>query len=463
MHRYLAILTVVALAACGAHAATSAVPSTTPTTAVATTAAADPTTAAADPATAATESTTAAASTAASTGAETTAADAVEPFGSLPDLAVVSADGRVAVGRAGSFTEPVPGLVAADGATVISTTVSADRSSTTVRWTGLVDATVVDEADLKGDLTAIATDPTGTVVALTGAGPSGAGSGTEIVITGRHGELFRESYSSELLPEGFTNFYDVSGELPAGLFVIEYLDPPPAEAGAPRRYRVRVVDTATGDLALPRNLRDKTQTVDEEMLGFGRTHVLSRANGLLFTLYRGLDEDEAGYAFVHTLGFVNGVWCLDLPIDLDLGALPGAIVLVEHEAKLFVASANGYMTEFVVDDIANSPTDPAPFRTESVWKAPGSTEVPALASSGAALLVGQGAHLRWVDAETLTVTSELTWDMTIEAVSLMPDGTALAAGTRRISAITPSGDLVGELPLPDGFGAVARIVVLDQN
>ena len=453
MHRRLAILTLLALTACGADAAPSVAPSTAPVTAS--------TVAAPETTTVTESSSTETAATAATTAAPTTvAAPAPAPFGTLPDLAVVSGDGKVAVVRNGLLSDPLVGLIAADGQTLISTTVSADRLSTTVTWSDLSDGATTDSATLDGDLTAVATDPTAKVVALTGAGPDG----TEIVISGRGGELFRQAYNTELLPEGFSNVYTESSELPIGLFVVEYLDPPPSEPEAPRRYRVRVLDTVTGALALPRNLRDKSQTVDEEMLGFGRTHVLSQTNGLLFTLYRGLDDDEAGYAFVHTLGFVNGVWCLDLPLDLDLGNLPGAVVLDDDERTLYVASANGFITEFVVDDITdlNTPGDPQPHSTESAWRDPSNTAGPALAMSGSTLLVGQGGDLRWINTEALTVTSELSWDMTIEAVGLLPDGTALAAGTRRISAITPSGDLVGELPLPDDFGPVARIALLDQ-
>ena len=118
------------------------------------------------------------------------------------------------------------------------------------------------------------------------------------------------------------------------------------------------------------------------------------------------------------------------------------------------------MTEFVVNDIQNGEDEPHPSRTASAWTAPGNTAGPALASSDAGLLVGQGADLRWIDEASLKVTSTLSWDMSIEAVALLPDGTALAAGTRRVSAITPTGDLVGESYLPEGFGTVARIVVL---
>ena len=453
MHRPLAILSVLALAACGADAAPSATPSTPAATAsvVETVATTDTITGTSAPV----ESveSTAAADQVAATETEKKTPSSIQP---LPDIAVVSTDGRVTVAHGGAFTAPARGLIAADDRTLISTVVSADHATTTVRWTALADGAVEDEVDLDGDLTAVATGPTAQIVALTGA----AAGGTEIVIAARDGERFRHSYTSELLPEGFSDIFVDSSDVPAGLFVIEYLDPPPAEANAPRRYRVRVVDTTSGDLALPLNLRNKGETVDEEMLGFGRTHVLSPLNGLLFTLYRGLDEDEAGYAFVHTLGFVNGVWCLDLPLDLNLGELPGSVVLADRESNLFVASANGYMTEFVVNDIQNGEDEPHPSRTASVWTAPGNTAGPALASSDAGLLVGQGADLRWIDEASLKVTSTLSWDMSIEAVALLPDGTALAAGTRRVSAITPTGDLVGESYLPEGFGTVARIVVL---
>jgi hypothetical protein len=59
------------------------------------------------------------------------------------------------------------------------------------------------------------------------------------------------------------------------------------------------------------------------------------------------------------------------------------------------------------------------------------------------------------------VQTDLVWDMDIEAVALMSNGDAVAAGTRRISEISPQGDLAAERPLPLDFGPVARIVLLD--
>lgn len=379
----------------------------------------------------------------------------------LADMAVVSRDGQIVVVRHGVMSSPVEGMVAADRQTLISVShhgVGSAVPTTTVAWVRLTDDIEQGRTVLAGELDAIATDPTGRFIALTGPAPDG---GTEVVIAAPHGEVFRRAYAEELLPEGFGNVPDGSLQVPIEMFVVEYLDPPPADASAPRRYRVRVLDTSTGELGLPFNLRNKGQTVDEQMLGFGRTHVLSPSNGLLFTLYRGIDADEANYAFVHTLGFVNGVWCLQLPLDLDLGNLPGAVVLVDGESRLLVASANGYMSEFVIADITASVQEPAPRRTEPVWRGGASAGAPALASSGHGILVGQDEVVRWVDAATLTVVGELRWDMQVEAVALLANDDAIAAGTGRISQISPAGDLLAELPLPGGFGPVATIALLD--
>ena len=161
--------------------------------------------------------------------------------------------------------------------------------------------------------------------------------------------------------------------------------------------------------------------------------------GLLFTLYRGLEEDATQYAFVHTLGFVNGVWCLDLPAELWLERLPGAVALVDDERTLVVASANGYVTEFVVADILDPSREPLPARTEPAWSAAPNAGAPALASSGDTLLVGQGNSLRWLDVATLTSSRQLTTDMSIDAVALLEGGDALVAGPDGITRITQDG------------------------
>src|SRR4051794_8186405 len=103
-----------------------------------------------------------------------------------------------------------------------------------------------------------------------------------------------------------------------GVFVIDYL--------AEHTYRVRVIDTASGQLGLPLNLRDKSQTVDEVMTAVSRTAVFEPNHQLLFTLYQDATEDgENVGSFIHTLGLFNGVWCLDVPETLRLAGHPRAL------------------------------------------------------------------------------------------------------------------------------------------
>ncbi len=387
--------------------------------------------------------------------------------GALANMAIVSDDGEVVVVRDSVMAEPVHGLVTADARTLITTTLhdpapSQHPSSTTVSWTDLASGTSSASISLDGSLTAIATDQRSRAVALTEHKPGVTG--TEIVIAMPTGEVFQRSYQTELLPEGFTNSVAEGRDYPSGMFVIEYLDPPPGPQphgqGAPRRYHVRVLDTTTGDLDLPLDLRDKAQTVDEQMLGFGRSHVLSQQNGLLFTLYRGIDSDEADYAFVHTLGFVNGVWCLQLPVVLGLATLPGAVVLVDDESKLVVASANGFMTEFVIDDITDPAAEPTPRRTVQAWSLTSMTG-PALDARGRTILSGQDGTVRWIDAASLATKATQQWDMQIEAVALSPNGNAVIAGTRRITEITPDGQLVAEIY--PSISPFARVVLLGNE
>ena len=161
---------------------------------------------------------------------------------------------------------------------------------------------------------------------------------------------------------------------------------------------------------------------------------------------------------MHTLGFVNGVYCLDLPRQLGLATLPGAITLLDHETELAVVSANGTVSEFAIDDITDPSKTPAPIRTTAVWADP-NTAGPAVAANGSTLLIGQNDVLRWIDPTSLTIRAVQHWDMSIEAVTLLPNGNAIAAGTRRVSDITPDGQLAAEIPLPDNFGPIASVVV----
>ena len=157
-------------------------------------------------------------------------------------------------------------------------------------------------------------------------------------------------FDSVLVPEAFADAFDSSAAgLPIGVFVIEYL--------AANTYRVRVIDTASGQLGLPLNLRDKSQTVDEVMTAVSRTAVFEPNNQLLFTLYQ--DASEGGEnvgSFIHTLGLFDGVWCLDVPAKLGLADHPGALAVNPAGSRLYVASSIGGVAGYVVSDI----TDPGP-------------------------------------------------------------------------------------------------------
>lgn len=407
------------------------------------------------PSTLATESTSLTTHTAASPSSQASAEQ-------LPAVAMVSEDGTVAVIRDGESSRPITGIVGADERTLIST--SASGAATTVSWSVLETGAQTASVAVDGDLQAIATDITGKFVALK---PRARSMGTtELVVASPAGERFRKQYSAELVPEGFSNAYTDS--LPIGMFVLEYLDPPPptppqtSTDPAPRRYQVRVLDLITGELGLPLNLRDKSQSVDEQMLGSRRSHIASPDNGLLFTLYRGVNDDESNYAFVHTLGFFNGVWCLDLPPELELQHLPGAMTLANDETSLLVASSNGNVSEFVISDITDSERDPLPRRTYRAWHGRAGEAGPTMASFGNQVAVGQGHTLRWIDITTLQQTASFDWDMDIEAVAMLDNGDVLAVGTGRISQITSAGALIAELPLPAGLGTVDHLVVLNR-
>lgn len=388
-------------------------------------------------------------------------------FGVIPDMVLVSDEGQVVVLRDGVMTEPVTGIVAGDDETLVAATLEESTEpgpATTLTWTNLANGLQTGRVSLSGDLSVVATDQSGRFVALTSASPTNSGAiGTEIVIADADGERFRQRYDTEIVPEGFSNTIGDNG-LPIGLFIQEFLDPPMSDTAAPRWYQVRVLDTATGELQLPFNLRDKATLVDEQMLGFSRSHVLSLHNGLLFTLYRGVSDDASNYAFVHTLGFASGVWCLELPDQLSLEWELGALGLVDGESKLLVVSANGFISEFVIADITTldgTESVPSARRTVRAWQADTSPDGPSVATAPGVVVVGQGSTVRWIDPTSLLEISSLDFDIDIEIESLavLESGDAIVAGAHRLLQVSPTGELTAEGSIA-GFGAVARILLL---
>lgn len=133
------------------------------------------------------------------------------------------------------------------------------------------------------------------------------------------------------------------------MYVLEYLPPE-----APDRYRVRMLDLATGTTT-PLNTRDKTpvpEGKEEEMRGEGRQAV--QAGGVLYTLYThqpdhlhvrdlvaGHDKDPQVHAFVHVLNLeLRWAYCLDLPQPFGVGpAEAHTLALSPAGERLYVFDA----------------------------------------------------------------------------------------------------------------------------
>ena len=198
---------------------------------------------------------------------------------------------------------------------------------------------------LTGALTPRVVAPDSMLVALANPGATpyrpGRRDRTTIVIADAAGQRARLDLAGNLEPEAF----DPAGRL---LYVLDYVPPV-----APDRYRVRVVDLASGTVA-PLLTRDKTPVpsgAEEEMRGEGRQAVYDRGRGTLFTLYThqpdhvhtrdlinaGAREDAPHvHAFVHTLN-LSGQWayCVDLPAPF--GENPAAGHAIARDPRGLVA------------------------------------------------------------------------------------------------------------------------------
>ena len=127
-----------------------------------------------------------------------------------------------------------------------------------------------------------------------------------------------------------------------GLFVLEWLPPE-----APDRYRVRLLDLASGAVEplLTRNKVPVPSGAEEEMQGDGRQAVLSPDRQILYTLYthqpdhqhtRDLIVGRRGnvHAFVHVLHLTQRwAYCLDLPQPFGEGPADGHAVAVSAEGR----------------------------------------------------------------------------------------------------------------------------------
>ena len=368
--------------------------------------------------------------------------------GNFPSLALSTATGDVIALHDGEFVTGLNGLLTPITDEVVGSRRGA-TGQTVVEWRDVQSGEPAASQTVAGDLSITAVSSSGTLAALTDAKPGGVKATSEVVVVDRNkGELGRWTLPGNLVPEAFANAYVPEGKgMPIGVFAIEYLP-----SGA---YRVRVIDTATGQLGLPLNLRNKSQQVDEEIRAISRTAVFDPDRQLLFTLYQGTTEDmPSDDSFIHTLGLINGVWCLAVPAELELGGHDGALA-VSPTGRLIAASPNGMVAGYDIDDITDPGAQPV---ANTIVELRSGARVAITADADEVAIAIDDTVFR-LDPTTLEVRDTFTWDMAIEALALV-DEDVIIVGAGRMTRVGPSHALVAERILPDGLEAIRRITLL---
>jgi hypothetical protein len=267
------------------------------------------------------------------------------------------------------------------------------------------------------------------------------------IIARDDGPVFSGRLEGNFVPEAFSRRMTAAG-VPALLFLLEYVP-----AHAPSFYRVRVLSTETGEVSLPLNLRNKVEQVDERMAGFSRSHVVSDEHGLLFTLYRGTVDgtpDGEPYAFVHTLDFGDGVWCLDVDPRLELDELPGSLAVGGD--RLYVASANGRVGSFLIPTITDPNRSPTMDWVVQTTATTGE-EAPLVTADDEAVYVSPGG-----DAEYL-VRVDAAGEILAPSRLFGPEPQALAWDDGALHAIGPDWSTFPLSTRPDWLGEIRYLVV----
>lgn len=382
------------------------------------------------------------------------------PVASGPSFVVADADGRVGVIEADGSSRQLRDdgwerTVSLDGSYAVSTAL-VGPGDTKVAWDDLPTGEVLGGTVLVGtDMVAAATRAGGHLTAFVnradkaadGAIAGGRESSVIVLASPEQGQVARFELAGNVVPEAIGSTSRPDG-MPAQLFLLEFLP-----ADAPTRYRVQVLDTETGELHLPLNLRDKLgPRVDQEMAGVTRGQVLADEQGLLFTLYRGTSDMPHGhpYAFVHTLDLFDGVWCLDLPPEMRLEELPGALAVGGD--RLYVASANGLVGAF---DIANIREPQG--SVEMLWVA----ELPNAGGFGPPAIAA-GPDGAVVAFPSMSGLHRVAPDGTVLESTVFDDGTeAIAVADGATYAVGDAWMLPGERP--DWLGEVTRLEPLQSE
>jgi len=65
-----------------------------------------------------------------------------------------------------------------------------------------------------------------------------------------------------------------------------------------------------------------------------------------------------------------------------------------------------------------------------------------------------------LDPATLTVRDSFTWDMDVEALTALDDGSIVMVGTGRMTMVSPDDRIMAERVLPEGMNDVTRVAAV---
>jgi DNA-binding beta-propeller fold protein YncE len=344
---------------------------------------------------------------------------------SLGTQAVASPDGTVVY--AASATDDGTTLLSVDPATGARTA----RGVLTGRWF----PRVVSAGGLSCALADVPPEP--------GAGPPPARARTVLLaVTG--GRARRFVLPGVVEPDAFTS----DG---AGLFVLEWLP-----AGAPDRYRVRLLDLGTGTLR-PLLTRTKTPVpagTEEEMRGAGRQAVLSPDRQILYTLYthqgehrhtRDLVAGRPGgvHAFVHVLHLTEQwAYCLDLPHPFGEGPAAAHALAVSPDGRRLVVA------DVTSGSLAHADTTDLVIRHVSTVVAGSGAAGMAIGAAGV-ILLGAGRSVATLDGAG-TVTRQWSVADDVRGLGISRDGRRVYVGgaDEVLWSDAATGDRLGRAPVP---------------
>ncbi|MEU4480579.1 hypothetical protein AB0F68_21360 [Micromonospora sp. NPDC023966] len=374
-----------------------------------------------------------------------------EPVLTVPDPLLVQVTEGLGLLR-GTDRRTIPRAVAsADGMWLFAT--APDGPDTACRRIDTATGRASAKALLPGRWIPQAVSGDGTAVALTTTGVTVTGRPpgrevTPVLVADLSGVRHRLNLAGNLVPEAFTADR-------TGLFVLEWLP-----ATAPDRYRVRVVDLATG-VPGPLSTRDKQPVppgAEEEMRGDGRQAVLAPDRTVLYTLYthqpghqhtRDLVSGRPGnaHAFVHTLNLrERWAYCIDLPHPYGEAAAAGhAMAITPDGGRLLVADvSSGTVADISTEELTVRRTVPQTRGTGIAHAAAGNDR----------LYLAAGTTVRALNLTRLS--DSLDWQVREPVTGLVPgrDGSRLYVGQRdAVSWHDPvTGRELGRVPVPGLVG-----------